>query len=71
VKYEGDSDTDLDNPEKYLCPLYKTAARAGVLSTTGQSTNYILSTSLPIDIKERNSEHWTLRGTAIVTMLDD
>eukprot|EP00960_Hanusia_phi_P026690 746392-Hanusia_phi.AAC.1 len=29
-------------PEDYECPLYKTNVRAGVLNTTGQSTNYIL-----------------------------
>lgn len=69
-RFEGEEDVDLDNPQRYPCPVYKTSARAGVLSTTGQSTNYILSVSLPIDTKEHNAEHWTLRGTAILTMLD-
>ena len=71
IHYEGEDDLDLDNPNCYLCPLYKTTSRAGVLSTTGQSTNYILSVSLPIDVDERGAEHWTLRGTAMVTMLPE
>lgn len=59
-----------DGSGKYLCPVYKTSARAGVLSTTGQSTNFILSVAVPIDIKEYPPEHWTLRGAAMLTMMD-
>ena len=67
---EGEPDPYL-SPNFYSCPVYKTSQRAGVLSTTGQSTNYILSISIPIDSSKYDNEHWTLRGAAIITMLDD
>lgn len=54
----------------YECPLYKTSVRAGVLSTTGQSTNFVLCVSLPMRA-DTNSDFWVLQGVALMCMLDD
>uniref|UniRef100_A0A7S1SD79 Dynein heavy chain n=1 Tax=Alexandrium catenella TaxID=2925 RepID=A0A7S1SD79_ALECA len=56
------------NKEKYSCPLYKTSVRAGTLSTTGHSTNYVLSIELETNV-QRSS--WILKGAALLTMLND
>ena len=60
----------LPSKENYETPLYKTSVRAGVLSTTGQSTNYVLNMSLPIH-PDTNPDFWILQGTAALCALDD
>ncbi|KAG8342491.1 P loop [Trypanosoma vivax] len=51
----------------YVCPLYKTLRRAGTLSTTGHSTNYVLTLEVPTSVDPR---HWIKRGVAMVCALN-
>ena len=45
----------------YFCPVYKVLSRRGTLSTTGHSTNYVLSLEIPTD---REPDEWTRAGIA-------
>lgn len=55
------------NYTHYECPLYKTKKRAGTLSTTGHSTNYIISI---VCKSEQEESYWIKRGAAFFCALE-
>jgi dynein heavy chain len=54
---------DRETPKEnvYNCPLYKVVSRAGTLSTTGHSTNFVMFLELPTSELE---EIWIRAGVA-------
>jgi len=54
---------DYDPSGTYSCPVYKTILRKGELSTTGQSTNWIMMLDVPTKC---DPTHWINRGVAMV-----
>jgi len=52
----------------YECPLYKTSARQGTISTTGQSSNFVLFVLLPA---QGQSDNWIRQGTCLLCQTND
>jgi dynein heavy chain len=62
------ADNHIAEQDDYLMPVYKTSVRAGVLSTTGHSTNFIIAIECPTT---RSPKYWVLKGAAFLCQLND
>lgn len=61
VNYKAD-------PEFYIAPVYKTGERKGVLTTTGQSSNFIIGVEMPT---KSSPDLWVRRAAAMLCQLNE
>lgn len=57
--------TALNLKRSYACPVYRTAARRGTLSTTGHSTMWVFDIALPLPTGAKEA-HFVRRGAALL-----
>mmetsp|Transcript_28327 Transcript_28327/g.25133 ORF Transcript_28327/g.25133 Transcript_28327/m.25133 type:complete len:225 (-) Transcript_28327:49-723(-) len=63
VIYFSPQENYTPDPADYGMPVYKTTTRAGTLSTTGHSTNFIIIIDVPTHMKP---DYWILNGAAFM-----
>jgi len=57
---------DICKNHSYECPVYKTADRRGVLSTTGLSNNFVMMIQMPI-AEDATQSQYIVGGVALLT----
>merc|ERR1711871_80968 len=65
---DREAEQDPNKVIAYVCPLYKTLKRAGLLMTSGHSTNYIMNVEVP---SKRPQSWWIKRSVALFCALRD
>ena len=51
---------------KYKCPVYNTCIRQGVISATGNSSNFIMTFHIP---SQKDESDWTIRSISFLEFL--
>ena len=65
---DGAGEDGGEGLHRYRCPVYMTADRAGKLTSTGQSSNFIMDVLLTMRPGD-SSGHWMKRGLAALCSL--